>query len=62
MPSRCYSTQYVRWWQRSEVIQVAIDAIEERRRRRMMEAIHHAAYSGESVKSGSHGDDHRVIL
>lgn len=32
MPSRAQSTTYIHWWQRSEVIQVAKDTIEERKR------------------------------
>lgn len=40
MPSYCYSTQYVRWWERSELIQVTMDAIEERQRDKIKIANH----------------------
>jgi len=44
MPSRCYSTQYVPRWQRSELIQVAVDMFEERQRNKMRITI-----SGKSI-------------
>lgn len=50
-PRRCYATEHVRWWERSEVIQIAKEALEQHRREKMQctsthgELLHYLAIS-----------------